>query len=39
MARASLWAEKVLALLQGGNTAASIAQIKESPLQRGNASA
>ena len=31
MARTSAWAEKVLGLLKGGNTAASIAQIKVAP--------
>jgi hypothetical protein len=31
MARTSEWAEKVLGLLKGGNTAASIAQIKVAP--------
>ena len=31
MARTSAWAEEVLGLLKGGNTAASIAQIKVAP--------
>ncbi len=31
MARTNEWAGKVLALLQGGNTAAAIAQIKAAP--------
>ncbi len=31
MARTNEWAEKVLGLLKGGNTAASIAQIKVAP--------
>jgi hypothetical protein len=31
MARTSEWAEKVLGLLKGGNTTASIAQIKVAP--------
>ena len=31
MARANEWAEKVLALVRGGNSAAAIAQIKVAP--------
>ena len=31
MARATPWADKVLALIKGGNTAAAIAQIKVAP--------
>jgi hypothetical protein len=31
MARTNAWAAKVLALIQGGNTAAAVAQIKVAP--------
>lgn len=31
MARTNVWADKVLALLKGGNTTAAVAQIKVAP--------